>query len=208
MFNLQFCISNYCYPWKWPSRQQMRQICEDRRIRIAIGAHPRFASKFQEREHLDRMERYLQEPGVVALGEVGVDYSGSVSNVDRKCQEQVLHHVLPLASRLRLPVIVHCRGGEEATEDCLRILRRHLSSKHPIHCHCFSGTSKEMRKWLSVFSEVVFGITGLLLQRDQRELAKAVREMPLQKIIVETDSPFLRPPVFHGRATSCMGDNC
>ena len=103
-----------------------------------------------------------------------------------------------------MPVIIHCRG-EGAHQDCLNQLRRVLAKEHPVHCHCFTGSLSELKQWMEAFPNVAFGITGALA-RDRAVNNpvwwNAVVQMPLDKIILETDAPFLLPPDFEGQTTS------
>ena len=196
---LQFVISNHCYPWKWPRSQEQEHILRDHRLRLAIGVHPRFCSRFR-RGDVDVLDRYLRQPGVVALGEIGIDRSVGVKARDQEKQIQVLEAVLPLAARRKVPVILHCRGNE-AMKDCLGVLCRFLGRDHPIHCHCFTGSEEDMEQWIAAFPYVKFGITSTVSDRLQYpSLAITVGHMPLERIMVETDAPFLVPAIFKERA--------
>ena len=201
-FVLQLAIAIYCYPWKWPDMEEQRHILRDHRLRLAFGVHPRFASRFREREDLPRLRRYLQGSQVVALGEVGVDFSPGVKQRDQECQGRVLQSVLPLARELELPVVIHCRG-EGAQQECLQCLQRILRQEHVIHFHCFMGTPKDMAILMKAFPNAKFGFTGAFLSEDSKDLREAVGMLRLDQILIESDAPFLRPPAFKKRARSC-----
>ena len=131
------------------------------------------------------------------IGEVGIDYSDGIAHKDRGCQKEVLQKVLPMAKKLRLPVIVHCRGPQ-AQEACFEQLSTYLPRNHFIHHHCFMGSPAEVWKWIEAFSNVMFGFTGAIC-RDKgvkSEWYDAVVQLPLNKILLETDAPFLIPPKF------------
>ena len=105
--------------------------------------------------------------------------------------------MLPLAKKLNVPVIIHCRGPQ-AQEDCLEQLTRYLPRNHFVHRHCFVGSPAEVQKWMEAFPNVMFGFTGAIC-RDTRvkpEWYDAIVQLPLNKLLLETDAPFLVPPKF------------
>jgi TatD DNase family protein len=158
----------------------------------ALGIHPHDASSAKE-DLLGKLEQLVQSPRVVAWGEIGLDYHYDYS--PRDVQQAVFRHQLQAARRLSFPVIIHCR---EAWEDCLRILEAEwASSGLGGILHCFSGDSRVARRaaeWgflVSFAGNVTYPRSDLLRQ--------VVRDLPLEKVLIETDSPYLAPQAFRGR---------
>jgi len=159
------------------------------RIFPAMGIHPTRSiyEKWADRKKLDA---FAKTPGVIAIGECGLDY-----HYKREEQHRVKQHIwfiyqLGLAWRLKKPVILHVR---DAHEDALRILRFHPARKLGGVIHCFYGSWEIAEQYLKLGYH--FGIGGLLLQQEERAgaLWEAVRHIPLDKILVETDAPFTLP---------------
>lgn len=189
-------VAIYCFPNSWPSEEAHLSIADDERLFFAYGIHPRQASA-ASRSQVVQVSKLLHRPRVVALGEVGLDYSRQDSCQERQGQQQVLEQLLPLAVERGLPVVFHCRGRGTrlATPDCIRLAKRHLPRDHPLHVHCFSEGPVEMRMWGRAFANVFFGFTATLLYQDRNaDLEEVVKCLPRSRILLETDAPFLRPP--------------
>lgn len=155
----------------------------------AVGVHPTRAisEKWANRR---RLEDYSDAPGVIAIGETGLDY-----HFPRKEQHRLTQHLwflyqLGLARRVNLPVILHVRG---AHKDALRILRHHPANKLGGVVHCYTADWKTAREYLKLGYHI--GIGGALLQKEERAgaLWEAVKNMPLERILIETDAPFILP---------------
>lgn len=153
---------------------------ENRKNYAAIGLHPLYV----EKEDFD-IEEYkgLLNKKVVAIGETGLDYKYTKDEKVKEKQKAVFKKHLHLADISNLPVILHCRM---AHEDLLDILKGSLKGGGVIHC--FSGGSKEVKEYLDL--GLYFGINGIVFKMN---LEKAIKEIPLDKIVLETDCPFLSP---------------
>lgn len=155
----------------------------------AVGSHPDDADHV-DGKLLDRYRALAQDPKVRAIGEIGLDYH--YEDVPRAQQIIAFEQQLELAEALRKPVIVHER---EAHGDAMDILRR-----HPDACgvfHCFSG-SAEMALWLVERGWYV-GFTGVVTFKNARRAVEAVQALPLERILIETDCPYMAPEPYRGR---------
>ena len=159
-------------------------------IAVAVGIHPHEAASVDEALWKD-LEEWAGHPSVAAVGESGLDYHYMHSPAERQ-QEVFLRHI-DLARRLDLPLVVHSR---DAQEDTLAILREHGRGLRGV-LHCFSGdhamarAALEMGFFVSVAGPVTFRKAGAL--RD------VLREVPVERLLVETDAPYLAPEPRRGR---------
>ncbi len=173
------------------SCEDVLQLCAryPGRIFPAVGIHPTRSifEKWSDRRQLDV---YANMQGVIAIGEIGLDY-----HYKREAQHRMKQHLwflyqLNLAWKRKLPVILHVR---DAHEDALRILKLHPAHKLGGVIHCFYGSKELTQQYLDLGYHV--GIGGSLLQQAERakDLQDAVSYIPLDRILVETDAPFILP---------------
>ena len=173
------------------SCEEVLQLCAEYPDRIfpAMGIHPTRSlyEKWFERKQLDA---FAKAPGVIAIGECGLDYHYKREEQHRLKQHIWFLYQLDLAWRLKKPVILHVR---DAHEDALRILKQHPARKLGGVIHCFYGSWEIAEQYLKLGYH--FGIGGSLLQQEERAgaLWEAVKHIPLDKILVETDAPFILP---------------
>jgi TatD DNase family protein len=172
------------------SERAVRLAERHRSIWAAAGVHPHDA-KTVNQDVLDALERLAQRDGVVAIGEIGLDYYRDLSprNVQRRAFEQQL----ALARRLDLPVCLHDR---ESTADLLAILRAAGDRHHGV-VHSFLGEGEFARAFLELGLHL--GIGGPLTFPKNNALRDAVRHIPLDRILIETDCPYLTPVPYRGR---------
>ena len=157
-------------------------------VYAAVGSHPDDAANVDGRL-LDAYRRLCADARVRAIGEIGLDYH--YEDVPRAQQIIAFEQQLELAEALRLPVIVHER---EAHGDAMDIVRR-----HPDACgvfHCFSG-SAEMALWLAERGWYL-GFTGVVTFKNARRAVEAVAALPLDRILIETDCPYMAPEPHRG----------
>ncbi len=154
-------------------------------IRAAAGIHPHEAGKATDAD-LEALEGLLAEPEVLAAGEMGLDYHYDFS--DHDSQKRVFAAQLDLARRHDLPVIMHCR---EAYGDAIPLMEQADMPGRPVVFHCFTGSTDEARAvldrgwWLS--------FTGIVTFKNSRELQEIARTYPSERLMVETDAPYLSP---------------
>ena len=158
----------------------------------ALGVHPHDA-KDSTTELLSKLETLIQQPKVLAWGEIGLDYH--YDNSPREKQQQVFREQLRLARRARLPVIIHCR---EAWEDCLRILDEEWAASGLGGVfHCFGGTIEDARRGLDWGFLISFaGIVTFPKSGDLRDVAA---EIQAESLLIETDCPYLAPQGYRGK---------
>jgi TatD DNase family protein len=161
-------------------------------IYATVGIHPHEAKEAAP-EHYEQLERLAQHPRVIAWGEIGLDYHYDFS--PRETQERVFREQLALARKAKLPVVIHCR---EAWADCVAILERgwRASGLGGI-LHCFSGTLEEARRGMEMGFLVSFA--GNATYPKAQNLRDIARELPLERILIETDAPYLAPQAQRGK---------
>ncbi len=161
----------------------------------AVGIHPGEAAEAQPQD-LAVLEQLAAEEQVVAIGEIGLDYHYEDA-CPRDVQQQWFRAQLELANRLSLPVVVHDR---EAHEDTLRFLQEYRPSGV---VHCFSGSVEMARELLKL--GLYIGIGGVVTFKNARKTVEVAAEIPLDRLLLETDAPYLAPVPLRGhRCDSAM----
>jgi TatD DNase family protein len=161
-------------------------------IYAAAGIHPHEARHATE-AHYSELERLSRNPRLIAWGEIGLDYHYNHS--PRDVQEEVFRRQLAQARAANRPVIIHCR---EAWRDCLKILNDDWrSSGLGGIFHCFAGTLDEAR--LGMEMGFLISFAGNVTYPKAQNLRDVAREIPLDHLLIETDSPFLAPQTRRGR---------
>ncbi len=167
-------------------------------IYATIGIHPHEAKLATEAD-FQELERLAKRPKVIAWGEIGLDYFYDHS--PRDVQQQVFLKQLQLARTARLPVVIHCRpsvGSENAWEDCLTLLQRHwTSSGLGGILHCFTGTPAHAKRALDMGFMISFA--GNVTFPKAQQIRDAAKEVPFDRMLIETDSPFLAPVPHRGK---------
>ena len=158
-------------------------------VYAAVGSHPDAANEVND-ETIQAYRALAAHPKVLAIGEIGLDYH--YEDIPRAIQQQAFRAQLALAAELDLPVIVHDR---EAHADCLAIIGAFPQVTGVFHC--FSG-SAEMAKEL-VSKGWYIGFTGVLTFKNARRAVEAAAAIPLERIVLETDCPYMSPEPHRGR---------
>lgn len=156
----------------------------------AAGVHPHEAKDAPE-DYLEQLMALLVQPKAVALGEIGLDYYYDLS--PRDVQKRVMEEQIDLALRLRKPVIFHIR---DAHGDMLEAFRRRKELPAGV-IHCFSGSPETAREYVKMGFYVSFA--GPLTFKKAPHLWEAAKAVPLDRLMVETDSPYLSPEPLRGR---------
>ncbi len=159
------------------------------RIFPAVGFHPT-RSIFEKWPDRHKLDAYANKPGVIAIGEIGLDYHYKREEQHRLTQYLWFLYQLNLAWKRKLPVILHVR---DAHEEALRILRMHPARKLGGVIHCFYGSKEIAEQYLKLGYHI--GIGGSVLQLEERaqDLWEAIPHIPLERILLETDAPFILP---------------
>lgn len=162
------------------------------RLFSTAGVHPHEASQFTP-ESVEKLRALYRLPQVVAVGETGLDYNRNYSPVPD--QERVFAEQLQLAVETKLPVFLHQRDAHERFLPILREQRDHLSRAV---VHCFTGTREELYDYLDL--DLYIGITGWICdERRGLELQQIVKDIPRDRLMIETDAPYLQPRTIQPR---------
>ena len=162
-------------------------------IRCAIGIHPNYCQDAQPND-VGTIRQLQSEPPVLAVGEMGLDYHYDFA--DRARQRQFFEAQLALATELRRPVVIHCR---EAAEDTLAVMRGFPNLTGAVF-HCFTGSVSEARQIIA--AGYYLGFTGAVTFKKNDELREAARITPRDRLLVETDSPYLSPEPMRKQKTN------
>ena len=161
-------------------------------IYASVGIHPHEAKHATE-AHYEELDRLARHPRVIAWGEIGLDYHYDHS--PRDIQSRAFRSQLELARAAKTPVVIHCR---EAWPDCLKMLDEDWrSSALGGIFHCYAGTIEEARQGLEMGFLVSFA--GNVTYPKAQNLRDVARQIPLDRLLVETDSPFLAPLPHRGK---------
>src|SRR5271157_387652 len=158
-------------------------------IRATVGVHPHDASKVTP-ETLDRLRGLAAHPKVAAVGEIGLDYH--YDNSPRPVQRSVFAAQLAIAAESKLPIVIHTR---EAWDDTLGLLREHWNG--PGVLHCFTGGPEQARQALDLGFHLAFG--GVITFPKAESTRESARLTPLDRLLVETDCPYLAPVPHRGK---------
>jgi TatD DNase family protein len=173
------------------SRRAVDLARVERGVVAAVGVHPNDAAGFGE-PHLAELRALAGAPGVAAIGEIGLDYHWDT--VPRDAQAQAFLAQLALAREMNLPVIIHCR---EAYGDLLALLRAHGGGLAGLLLHAFAGGREELDAALALGAYI--GIGGPVTYPKAHALREVVRAIPLDRLVLETDAPYLAPQAHRGR---------
>jgi TatD DNase family protein len=161
-------------------------------IYTTVGIHPHEAKQVTS-EHLETLARLANHPKVIAWGEIGLDYFYDHS--PRDVQQRVFRAQMELAHAAKLPLIIHCR---DAWSDCLDILDEYWKPTGLGGIlHCFTSTIEDARRGVDMGFMVSF--TGNLTYPKAQNIRDVAKDLPLEKILIETDSPYLAPQAVRGK---------
>ena len=194
-------VGVFCDPPTYPSAAGLRDWVSQGVVPV-VGIHPR---QPLTEEGFVALANLLEEPDVVGLGEVGLDHKephtawvSQMLKLDRALGLLKSHHIL----------VLHARGATSVSDEALLTLMYQLLA-HPnvhreqlIHVHCFTGTVVVLEKWLQAFPHTYFGLTSLAARLD---LGGAIRRIPRQRLLLETDAPYFQPPGFRRSTPGLLG---
>jgi TatD DNase family protein len=156
----------------------------------ALGIHPEYAN-FIDEAFIEKLKQLCKNPKIVAIGEIGLDYYWE-ENPPRDIQKQAFRKQMQLARELNLPVVIHDR---EAHQDTLEIMKEFSDVKGVVHC--FSGSVEFARECLKLGYYI--GITGVVTFKNAKVIKEVVKAVPIEKLLVETDCPYMAPTPFRGK---------
>jgi TatD DNase family protein len=158
-------------------------------IYAASGVHPESVDTDPE-DYLDIVRKTaLSSPKIKAIGEIGLDYH--YDGYDREKQIRFFEEQIVLAKELGLPIIVHSR---DATEDTMTLLKKHRPQGI---LHCFSGSAETAKEVIKL--GMYIGFTGVITFKNAKKAIKALEAVPLDRLLLETDCPYMSPVPFRGK---------
>lgn len=160
-------------------------------IYTAVGWHPQDAKDMRE-EDFDWLRELSKHEKVVAIGEIGLDYYWDTSPKD--VQQKIFRQQIQLAKELNMPIIIHDR---EAHQDIVDILRQEKASEVGGIMHCFSGSLEMAKECLEMNFYISFG--GPITFKNAKKPKEIAKEIPLDRLLIETDCPYLTPEPFRGK---------
>jgi TatD DNase family protein len=181
------------------SRRVIAFARENANVFAAIGVHPsvlsRGSDQYDETFSLDsaiaELEKLADDQRVVAIGEFGLDVKHGSEDLDK--QKDVMRGLLSLAKKSELPIILHCR---QAYDDLVEVLKDFSGLRGVVHC--FAGGPEDLKKVLALGLHVAYG--GLVtFDKKTEALHEAVQQTPLDRMLLETDAPFLTPVPRRGK---------
>lgn len=162
-------------------------------IYAAVGLHPDEVGALNE-ERFAFLKEQCQKEKVVAVGEIGLDYYWD--NESHDVQKKWFIRQLNLARELDLPVVIHSR---DAAADTLEVMKEHAQGLRGV-IHCFSYSKELANEYIKMGFYI--GVGGVVTFKNSKKLKEIVTEIPLERILLETDSPYLAPTPFRGKRNS------
>ncbi|MBQ8144880.1 MAG: TatD family hydrolase [Butyricicoccus sp.] len=169
-------------------------------VYAAVGFHPENIEGMTDEAveaGLKEIEAMAADPRVRAIGEIGLDYYWCKDPAERWRQQEVFRAQMRMAGRLDLPVIVHDR---EAHLDCLTIVEQYPKARGVFHC--YSGSAEFAQRLLDLGWYISF--TGVITFKNAKKALDVIRMMPMDRIMVETDAPYMAPEPYRGKRNSSL----
>ncbi len=180
----------------WDSLTEVVELAENYPyVYAAVGLHPDEVHVLDE-EKFSFLKEQCKKEKVVAVGEIGLDYYWD--NTPRDVQEEWFVRQLELARELDLPVIIHSR---DAAEDTLRIMKQYGKGLRGV-IHCFSYSKELADEYVKMGFHI--GIGGVVTFKNGKKLKEIAKEIPLERILLETDCPYLAPVPHRGERNSSL----
>ena len=164
-------------------------------VYAALGLHPDEVGDLNE-ERFEILKAECQKEKVVAVGEIGLDYYWD--NESHDIQKKWFIRQLELARELNLPVIIHSR---DAAEDTLKIMKEHAQGMRGV-IHCFSYSKEMAEEYVKLGFYI--GVGGVVTFKNGKKLKEVVEAIPIERILLETDSPYLAPEPHRGKRNSSL----
>lgn len=179
------------------SRSNLEMAAEKEIVAPTVGIHPLYVHEEETAAAIESIQSLSKNASVAAIGEIGLDYyhsppEGFTEDSWKKIQLDVFEQLLQLAIDRDLPAVIHQRNS---SEDTLAVLRQFPKVKAVLHC--FGGTIEEANAFLELGHYLSF--TGILTFPNAEAVREAAKIVPLDRVMVETDSPYLAPVPFRGK---------
>ncbi len=157
-------------------------------IYAVVGVHPTDIGIYSDEVEVE-LEELAKHPKVLAVGEIGLDYHWMTDPKEK--QQEVFRKQMEMARRVGKPVVIHTR---EATRDTLDILKEYPDVRGIVHCYPGSYESAA-----EVMDNYYFGVGGVLTFKNSKKLKETVEKLPMDRIVIETDCPYLTPEPYRGK---------
>ena len=164
----------------------------------AVGVHPSEVGDLTEDDMQALKQMALENPKVKAIGEIGLDYHFD-DDPPRNVQKKWFIRQLELAQELGMPIIIHSR---DAASDTMEILKDMDGGRNGGVIHCYSYSREQAREYIKMGFHI--GVGGVVTFKNSRRLQEVVEDIPLEKIVLETDSPYMAPVPFRGTRNSAL----
>lgn len=161
-------------------------------VYAAIGVHPSEASELDDASYA-LLKDMAKHPKAVAIGEIGLDYYWEKEKDAQMLQQYWFARQMELARELGLPVIIHSR---DAAEDTMRIMQECRAQEIPGVVHCYSYSPEMAAEFVKM--GYLIGVGGVVTFKNAKKLKETVRQIPLEKILLETDAPYMAPEPHRG----------
>lgn len=178
------------------SERSVQLASEHEKVFAVVGIHPHEADKEVD---LEKINILASEDKVVAIGEIGLDYFWVKDDSVKEKQKELFTAQIEIAKKHNLPIVIHCR---DAYEELYSLLPSFSGLKTVIHC--YGGNLAQTKKFLE-FSNVYFSFTGNVTfvkakeDKPEPEIFKVIKEIPIERVMVETDCPYLAPVPYRGQ---------
>ena len=177
--------------YNFASCEKNLEIAENfENVFITVGIHPENVDEIEE-DYLKKIKDMVKNKKVVAIGEIGLDYHWRDDNKD--LQKRIFIEQIELANGLDLPIVVHCR---DAIGDTLQILKEYTPKRESL-MHCYGGSIESAKEFMKLGFSFSFG--GVVTFKNARNVQEVVKNIPLEKIMLETDCPYMSPEPFRGK---------
>lgn len=186
------------------SNQKMKVLCEKYpNVYMAIGCHPNCVEEMDE-DKLSQLIELASHHKAIAIGETGLDYARGKTNLQIQKQKEWFAKFISLAISMDKPLVIHCR---EAYEDLIKILSGYKFLGRPGVIHCFSGNKEQANRLLNMGFYI--GVNGMFTQMDtDSDVCAAIKDIPLDRILLETDAPYLVPKGAEGKRNTSLNLSC
>jgi len=174
------------------SRQAIALAESDDLFDVAVGFHPQEIEEMND-ESWEEMLKLWRHPKIVAIGEIGLDHYWHEAPEHRKLQRVAFLKQIDLANQLDLPILIHTR---DATQETFEILKNHPCARAGI-MHCYSGSVEMAREFIKL--GYVISLAGPVTFKNAVVPKEVAKQIPLESLLIETDSPYLTPMPFRGK---------
>ncbi|XP_078493148.1 uncharacterized protein LOC113474740 [Ciona intestinalis] len=196
--NYEGCIADWCQPSLYPTAADILSNSSFKdawgktspKIWGAFGCHPHFVADYDDFVEKQIDHHFKEYDNVIAFGEMGLDYSDRFGPTDHELQKKVFIRQLKFSERFQVPLVIHCR---DADKDLFEIMREHVHHTTPIHRHCLTTGISDVQPLLDHFPNLYVGFTNLITNRSAYKARGSAGEIPLERIVLETDAPYFIP---------------